>query len=120
MQKARLPSLESTIILFKTTFCPSQSPFASVPPPLGRVGVLGNIVVSWFATMLRSTSQDAAPGSLSRSPSLETSAVFGLCSFGLLKTQWDENLTGPGWVDCLRELCDCTLGVNTVVQKVFL
>lgn len=82
--------------------------------------MLGNIAVSWFATMLRSASRDAGPGSLSRSPGLETSTVFGLCSFGLLETQWDENLTGPGWVNHLREPCDCALGDNTVVQKVFL
>lgn len=67
MEKGRFPLLENTMILFKITFCTSLSPFASLPPPTGRVGVLGNIVVPWFVAMLRSTSQDAGPSCPSRS-----------------------------------------------------
>lgn len=72
MQKGRFPSLENTVMLFKTAFYTSLSLFASAPPPPGRVGVLGNVVVPWLAAMPQSTSQDAGPSSLSRSPGLET------------------------------------------------
>jgi len=65
LRKGRLPSLENTMILFKITFCTSLPPFASVPPPRGRADTLGNIVVTWFVTMLRSIGQDAGPSSLS-------------------------------------------------------